>query len=203
MSWFLLNRNLMLLEPYDWKLSCTVLRGERGSNAPDLPGNIQKVIENKSYYPSLPERNRTEAVSTVAVLASGNNLEYVPEAVLNRSICRAALCAKDADCTLLSRIPFPDVQKEAIQKFSTDTPAFVLYSFADITDAKMALDAVTLDAYCLQLVPDKLLSPELCKTALKSPNADEKILNFVQERFPGLKPEKEKSQQKTGGKMKI
>ena len=38
MSWFLLNRNLTLLEPYDWKLSCTVLRGERGSNAPALPG---------------------------------------------------------------------------------------------------------------------------------------------------------------------
>lgn len=38
MSWFLLNRNLTLLEPYDWKLSRTVLRGERGSNAPDLPG---------------------------------------------------------------------------------------------------------------------------------------------------------------------
>lgn len=38
MSWFLLNRNLTLLEPYDWKLSRTVLRGERGSNASDLPG---------------------------------------------------------------------------------------------------------------------------------------------------------------------
>ena len=37
MSWFLLNRNLTLLEPYDWKLSCTVLRGEEGSNALDLP----------------------------------------------------------------------------------------------------------------------------------------------------------------------
>ena len=29
------------LEPYDGKLSCTVLRGERGSNAPDLPDSIQ------------------------------------------------------------------------------------------------------------------------------------------------------------------
>ncbi|RKU61321.1 conjugal transfer protein, partial [Parabacteroides sp. AF17-3] len=38
MSWFLINRNLTPLEPYDWKLSSTVLRGERGSNAPDLPG---------------------------------------------------------------------------------------------------------------------------------------------------------------------
>ena len=38
MSWFLLNRNVTLREPYDWKLSRTVLRGERGSNASDLPG---------------------------------------------------------------------------------------------------------------------------------------------------------------------
>lgn len=41
------------LEPYDGKLSCTVLRGERGSNAPDLPDitvshsllNIQSLKE--------------------------------------------------------------------------------------------------------------------------------------------------------------
>lgn len=45
MSWFLLNRNLTLLEPYDWKLSCTVLRGERGSNAPDLPGKKAKITQ--------------------------------------------------------------------------------------------------------------------------------------------------------------
>ena len=31
------NRGLEKLEPYEGKLSCTVLRGERGSNAPDLP----------------------------------------------------------------------------------------------------------------------------------------------------------------------
>ena len=40
MSWFLLDRNLKLLEPYDWKLSRTVLRGERGSNAPTYPAYI-------------------------------------------------------------------------------------------------------------------------------------------------------------------
>lgn len=31
------NRGLEKLEPYEGKLSCTVLRGERGSNVPDLP----------------------------------------------------------------------------------------------------------------------------------------------------------------------
>ena len=31
------NRGLEKLEPYEGKLSCTVLRGEEGSNALDLP----------------------------------------------------------------------------------------------------------------------------------------------------------------------
>lgn len=43
LSWLLQSRSLTPLEPYDWKLSRTVLRGERGSNAPDLPGLIAKV----------------------------------------------------------------------------------------------------------------------------------------------------------------
>ena len=42
MSRFLItNRNIELLEPYEGKLSRTVLRGGRGSNASDLP-DIQK-----------------------------------------------------------------------------------------------------------------------------------------------------------------
>jgi hypothetical protein len=44
MSRFLcINRNLELLEPYEGKLSRTVLRGERGSNVPDLPNNTVYV----------------------------------------------------------------------------------------------------------------------------------------------------------------
>jgi hypothetical protein len=145
--------------------------------------DIRKIAGDRDYYPSLPERHRTAAVSMAAVLSSGQNLEYVPEAVLNRDICRAALKSKDVDCTVLPQIPFPDVQKEAIQKFFADTPAFVLYSFADISDAQMAHDAVKADAYCLQLVPDKLLTADLCKMALNSPNADKKVLGFIPEKF--------------------
>jgi hypothetical protein len=38
MSWLLCrNKSIELLEPYEGKLSCTVLRGERGSDALDLP----------------------------------------------------------------------------------------------------------------------------------------------------------------------
>jgi hypothetical protein len=146
--------------------------------------DIGKIAENENYYSSLPERYRTEAVSTVAVLASGQNLEYVPDAVLNKNICRAALTAKDVDVGVLSKISYPEVQKEAIKMFLErgDAP-FLIYSFADISDAKMAQDAVKADAYCLQLVPDKLMTAELCKMAFDSPNADKKVLGFIPKKF--------------------
>jgi hypothetical protein len=99
------------------------------------------------------------------------------------------------------------MQKEAVQKFSKDTPAFVLYSFADIKDAKTAQEAVKADAYCLQLVPEKLLTAELCRTAVKSPNSDDFIRKFIAERFPSLQPEQtpkdEKTQRHAERKLKV
>jgi hypothetical protein len=168
--------------------------------------DIQKISGSKEYYPSLPEHRKTAAVSSAAVSACGYNLEYVPESVISPEICRAALQSKDVDCTVLPHILFPDVQREGIQKFSGNTPAFVLYSFADIQDTEMAREAVKADAYCLQLVPDKLMTSDLCKTALRSPNADEKVLKFVTERFPKLQTEiakDEKPQHHAERKLKM
>ena len=173
--------------------------------------DILQIIEDKNYFYALPEHRKTVAVSVAAVSLHSSDLEYVPEAVINkefegRAICRTALAAKDADCKILPYITFPDVQKEGIQRFSADTPAFILYSFAEMHNAEMAQEAVKADAYCIQLVPDKLLTKELCQTALQSPNADDKVSKFVFERFPELKTEQiqneEKPQQK-GAKMKF
>ena len=41
------NRNIELLEPYEGKLSRTVLRGEGGSNTADLP---DALVENKQRF---------------------------------------------------------------------------------------------------------------------------------------------------------
>jgi hypothetical protein len=132
----------------------------------------------------LAEWRRTEDVSIAAVSSYSGNLEYVPDHILSPEICRAALTAKDADLDILSKIPYPEVQKEAIKKFLDEgNLAFVVYSFADITDAKMAKDAVKADAYCLQFVPDKWITADLCKMALDSPNADKKVLGFIPEKF--------------------
>ena len=43
------NKSIELLEPYEGKLSRTVLRGERGSNAPDLPGKAIASANMASY----------------------------------------------------------------------------------------------------------------------------------------------------------
>jgi len=162
--------------------------------------DIEKIAGNKDYYYFLPEHRRTAAVSMAAVTAIGNNLEYVPETVINKDICRAALLSKDVDCTILSQIPFPDVQKEAIQRFSGDTPAFVLYSFADIQDAKMAQDAVKAEPYCLQLIPNELMTVELCKLALQNSDTDKKVLGFIPESFRNNPEVRKMEEEKFGGK---
>lgn len=169
--------------------------------------DIGKIADDKDYYCSLREHRKTAAVSMAAVSACGQNLEYVPETVVSREICRTAIGAKDADCTILPYIPFPDVQKEGIKRFSGDTPAFVLYSFTDIRDAKMAQDAVKADAYCIQLVPKELITKDLCRMALQSPNVDDKMQNFVMGRYPALQmggtDKDDKPKQEAGRKLKI
>jgi len=165
--------------------------------------DIKRIIADSDYYCSLSEQHKTAAVSIIAVLSSGQNLEYVPETVINRDICRAAFLAKDADCSILPYIPYPDLLKEGIKRFSVNTPAFVLYSLADIQDTQMAQDAIKADAYCIQLVPERFMSKDLCKTALQSPNADDKISNYIKERFPELQSKNEQNRQNTGAKIKL
>jgi hypothetical protein len=144
--------------------------------------DIQKVTNDRAYYPSLPERYKTAAVSLAAVSACGHHLEYVPENVISKEICRAALRSKDVDCTVLPHIPFPDVQKEGIKKFERKTEPFVLYSFIDITDAQTAREAVNADGSCLPLVPDKLLTADLCRAAVLNSSLGVKILDCIPDR---------------------
>ena len=92
---------------------------------------------------------------------------------------------------------------EGIHLFSATTQVFVLYSIADIRDAEMAQDAVRADAYCIQLVPAELLTKDICRTALQSPNADETVSKFIMERFPELKTEQETELRKVGAKMRV
>jgi hypothetical protein len=70
--------------------------------------DVQKIAENSNHCSSLPERHRTASVSMAAVLASGHNPEYVPETVINKEICRAALNSEGCNSNCLKHIWEPD-----------------------------------------------------------------------------------------------
>ena len=94
MSWFLLNRNLTLLEPYDWKLSCTVLRGERGSNAPDLPGKAIASANMASYVKYLYKTVRKYFGEAIVVTQEVDDIissPIVKESIINNSDCKILL----------------------------------------------------------------------------------------------------------------
>jgi len=94
MSWFLLNRNLTLLEPYDWKLSCTVLRGERGSNAPDLPGKALSTANMAEYLRYMYKTVRKYYGEAVVVTQEVDDIissPIVKEAIINNSDCKILL----------------------------------------------------------------------------------------------------------------
>jgi hypothetical protein len=170
--------------------------------------DIGKMEDNVLYYSSLPEHRKTEAVSLAAVSIYCYHLSVVPEEVISkefegREICRAALAAKDTDVGILQYIPFPDVLKEGIEKFAANTKPFILYSFLDLHDAKMAQEAVKADANCIFLIPEKTLTKDLCKMALDSPNAGEEVNQYVKERYPELNQKPETERQKTGVKIKF
>lgn len=94
MSWFLLDRNLKLLEPYDWKLSRTVLRGERGSNAPDLPGKAIASANMASYIKYLYKTVRKFYGEAVVVTQEVDDIiasPIVKESIINNSDCKILL----------------------------------------------------------------------------------------------------------------
>lgn len=94
MSWFLLDRNLKLLEPYDWKLSRTVLRGERGSNAPDLPGKAiarEGMAEYIRYLFKTVRKFYGEAVVVTQEVDDIISSPVVKESIVNNSDCKILL----------------------------------------------------------------------------------------------------------------
>lgn len=94
MSWFLLNRNLTLLEPYDWKLSRTVLRGERGSNAPDLPGKAiakEGMADYIRYLFKTVRKFYGEAVVVTQEVDDIISSPIVKESIVNNSDCKILL----------------------------------------------------------------------------------------------------------------
>lgn len=94
MSWFLINRNLKLLEPYEGKLSRTVLRGEGGSNAPDLPGKAIAKEGMAEYIKYLFKTVRKFFGEAIVVTQEVDDIiasPIVKESIINNSDCKILL----------------------------------------------------------------------------------------------------------------
>lgn len=94
MSWFLINRNLTPLEPYDWKLSSTVLRGERGSNAPDLPGKAiarEGMADYIRYLYKTVRKHFGEAIVVTQELDDIVSSSIIKDTIINNADCKILL----------------------------------------------------------------------------------------------------------------
>ena len=120
MSWFLLDRNLKLLEPYDWKLSRTVLRGERGSNAPDLPGKAIASANMAEYIKYLYKTVRKfHGIAGVVTQELNDVIEspIVKEAIINNSDVKILLDQtkfKDRYEDIAAILGLTDIQRQQI-----------------------------------------------------------------------------------------
>lgn len=88
------NKSIELLEPYEGKLSRTVLRGERGSNAPDLPGKAIAKEGMASYIKYLFKTVRKffgEAVVVTQEIDDIISSPVVKETIINNSDCKILL----------------------------------------------------------------------------------------------------------------
>ena len=94
MSWFLLDRNLKLLEPYEGKLSRTVPRGEGGSNAPDLPGKAiskEGMAEYLKYLFKTVRKFFGEAVVVTQEVDDIISSSIVKDTIINNADCKILL----------------------------------------------------------------------------------------------------------------
>ena len=120
MSWFLLDRNLKLLEPYDWKLSRTVLRGERGSNAPDLPGKAIASANMAEYIKYLYKTVRKfHGIAGVVTQELNDVIDspIVKEAIINNSDVKILLDQtkfKDRYEDIVAILGLTDIQRQQI-----------------------------------------------------------------------------------------
>ena len=83
-----------MLEPYDWKLSRTVLRGEGGSNASDLPGKALASANMSNYIRYLFKTVRKffgEAVVVTQEVEDIISSPIVKGTIINNSDCKILL----------------------------------------------------------------------------------------------------------------
>lgn len=132
----------------------------------------EMIIEDPESFCNIPVEYKSTDLCMDAVKSWGYNLEFVPEGLKTREMCRNALISSPdlgyGDYVILAHVPFSDVCLEGIKKFENglDIMDVVCVLRKEVIDEKIANYIVGQDGCCLGIIPLQIQSEELALKAV-------------------------------------
>ena len=123
--------------------------------------------DDDELFRKLPKDCLTPELCMIAVKADGYNLEFVPEGLKTKDMCREALCASPdlgyGDAEILAHVPYPDVCLEGIKNFAgnVDCADLIALLRKEVITPEIAGFAVSQNGHCLAAVPIHLQTEAL------------------------------------------
>lgn len=150
----------------------------------NIPQSVQALElpflfkENEDLFKMLPKDCLTPELCMIAVKADGYNLEFVPEGLKTKDMCREALSASPdlggLDAEILAHIPYPDVCLDEMKDYATFVNCLELIRMLrkEVITPEIADFAVAQNGHCLAAIPLHLQTEALaCQATLTSGNS--------------------------------
>ena len=129
--------------------------------------------ENPESFCAIPEKHRSPELCMEAVKRWGYNLEFVPEGMKTKEMCRIALKASPdlgyEDGQILAHVPFSDICLEAIKDFEGGVDILeIAYTLRkEVINQEIADFLIEKDGCCLACLPLQLQTEELALKAVE------------------------------------
>lgn len=145
------------------------------------------MFYDNEFFSEIPEEKKTPDMCMEAVKEMGDNLEFVPEGLKAKEMCRIALVSSPdlgyGDYEILSHIPFPDVCMEGIKQFenNVDMVDIVRALRKEVINKEIADYVVGKDGRCLGLIPLDLQTESLVLKAVRTSGCEALAYTTVRE----------------------
>lgn len=134
--------------------------------------------DNEDLFHKLPKESLTSELCMIAVKADGYNLEFIPEGLKTKDLCREALRASPdlggGDAEILAHVPYPDVCLEGMKGYAAYVDCLDLIRMLrkEVITPEIADFAVAQNGHCLAAIPLHLQTEILsCHATLTSGNS--------------------------------
>lgn len=123
-------------------------------------------------FREIPTEYKSPSLCMEAIKLDGYNLEFVPEGLKTKEMCREALTASPdlgyEDVVILAHVPFPDVCLEGVKHFENglDMMDIAAVLRPEVIDKELAEYLVGKDGCCLSRIPLHMQTEELALKAV-------------------------------------